>query len=368
VNGDAADTIFPSAYVGPEDLVGRNRLLDDVVLRLRTGRNVVLMAPRRVGKTSIARDVLRRLQKHDILTAYVDLFGTTDKRQFAERIAVELHEQRLGKRLRVLAEHMPNFKPHIGFAMMEFGVDISAKEADDNKVFANALELPEKAAAKRQTRAVLCLDELQEAETTFGANTYKVMRASFQQQAHTSHLFLGSQHSMLRRVFAASNAPFLRYADILDVPSIPAAEWAAYIATKFNHHKIGCSRHLALRIAERAGCHPADTMVLCGNLYYRAKALRADTLDDELLEAAVHESKAQLKTYFDALWSELHERAKERLVAARIARGEPLTRGIHQYEASRAIAALMDKGIVVRTGRGAYQYFEPLFKEYVLAL
>jgi uncharacterized protein len=365
---DEAETIFPSGYVGAEDVVGRARFVDELVLRLSTGRSVVLMGPRRIGKTSIARDVLRRLQNKRILTAYVDLFGANEKRQFAERVAIDLHEQRLGRRLRNLAEHVPNFQPHISFAMIELGADISAREQDEDRVFATALELPEKAAVKQKARAVLCLDELQEAETNFGANVYKLMRAAFQQQPHTSHLFLGSQHSLLRRVFAASSAPFLRYADILDVPAISATDWASYIATKFNHYKIGCSRHLAVRIAERTGCHPADTMVLCGNLYYRARALRARALDDEMLDAAVVESKAQLKPYFDALWSELNERPKERLVAARIARGEQTTTGIHQYEAARAIAALIDKGVVVRKARGQYEYFEALFREYVLAL
>jgi hypothetical protein len=365
---DERAAIFPSAYVGENDVVGRGRFMEDVVLRLSTGRSVVLMGPRRVGKTSVARDVLRRLRDKHVLTAYVDVVGATDKRVFAERIAEELHEQRLGRRLRKLTETAPNFKPYVSFAMIELGLDISAKEQNEERLFANALELPEKAAAKQKTRAVLCLDEVQEAQASFGANVYKIMRSAFQQQAHTSHLFLGSQHSLLRRVFAASNAPFLRYADILDLPPISAGEWAEYIATKFNHYKVGCSRHLATRIAERAGCHPADTMVLCSNLYYQAKALGVTTLDDELLDVAVQQSKDQLKTYFDALWAELNERPKERLVAARIARREPLTHNIHQYEVSRAIAALLDKGVVVRAARGVYDYVEPLFKEYVLAL
>ncbi|MFI5268145.1 MAG: ATP-binding protein [Chloroflexota bacterium] len=364
-----AQTVFPGDYVSSEDLVGRDEFIRHLAERLRSGRNVVLMAPRRTGKTSIARDVLRRLAASHVLTAYIDFLATTDKRDFAERVAEQLHEQTVRRNLRTLTEHLPDIKPHVRFALIEFGVDISAKEQDENKVFAGSLELPQRAAEKKKTRAVICLDEFQEAGTTFGANVYKLMRGVFQQQANTTHLFMGSQHSMLRGVFSTSNAPFLRYADELQLPPISAQDWAEYIAAKFAEAKIGCSRVFAGRIAQRAGCHPGDVMVLCTNLYFLAKVNRAKALDEDLLDAAIAETKTQLKTYFDAVWSELTDRAKERLVALRIARGEPATRGgIAPQVAADAVRALINKGIVVRTGRGAYEYFEPLFKEYVLAL
>jgi Cdc6-like AAA superfamily ATPase len=363
-----APTVFPGDYVGPQDLVGRDEFIRHLAERLRSGRNVVLMAPRRTGKTSIARDVLRRLGASHVLTAYIDFLATTDKRDFAERVAGQLHEQTLTRNLRTLTERLPDVKPYVSFAFVEFGIDISAKEQDENKVFAGSLELPQKAAEKKKTRAVVCLDEFQEAGTNFGANVYKLMRGVFQQQANTTHLFLGSQHSMLRNVFSTSSAPFLRYADELQLPPILAEYWAEYIAAKFAEGKIGCSRAFARRVAEQAGCHPGDAMVLCTNLYFLARVNRAKVLDEDLLTAAVAETKAQLKTYFDAVWSEMTDRAKERLVALRIARGEAVAHGIPPQVAADAIRALINKGIVVRTGRGAYEYFEPLFKEYVLAL
>jgi uncharacterized protein len=365
---DDDTTIFPGDFVGPEDLVGRDGFIRQVAERLRSGRNVVLMAPRRTGKTSIAREVLRRLGSAHVLTAYVDLLATTDKRDFADHVAEQLHQQRMGRKVRTLTERLPDFKPHVTFAWIELGIDISAKEQDEDRVFARSLELPQKAAEKQKKRAVVCLDEFQEAGTNFGPRVYKLMRAVFQQQPNTTHLFLGSQQSMLRDVFGASNAPFLRYADELQLPSVPLEDWAEYIAAKFSKEKIGCSRLFAARIAERAGIHPADTMALCTNLYFLAKLNKATSLDDEVLQAALAETKAQLKTYFNALWSEMTDRAKERLVALRIARGEPVSRGIAPQVAADAVRALTNKGIVVRTGRGAYEYFEPMFKEFVLAL
>src|SRR5881409_213416 len=62
------------------DLVGREAYLRRLVDRLEDGNHVLVAGPRRIGKTSIILEALRRLKRRGAHTAYVDCLGATDIR------------------------------------------------------------------------------------------------------------------------------------------------------------------------------------------------------------------------------------------------------------------------------------------------
>ena len=67
-------------------LIGRKEILKEIIHYLNSGQSVVLIAPRRFGKTSVVLEVLNRFKKDDLFTAYVDIFASPEKRIFAEQI------------------------------------------------------------------------------------------------------------------------------------------------------------------------------------------------------------------------------------------------------------------------------------------
>src|SRR3989442_50721 len=73
--------------VAAADLVGRESYLRRLVDRLEDGNHVLIAGPRRIGKTSIILEALRRLKRRGAHTAYVDCLGATDIRGLGERLA-----------------------------------------------------------------------------------------------------------------------------------------------------------------------------------------------------------------------------------------------------------------------------------------
>jgi AAA+ ATPase superfamily predicted ATPase len=67
-------------------LIGREEVLKEIIHYLNSGQSIVLIAPRRFGKTSVVLEVLNRFKKNDLFTAYVDIFAAPEKRIFAEKI------------------------------------------------------------------------------------------------------------------------------------------------------------------------------------------------------------------------------------------------------------------------------------------
>jgi DNA-binding transcriptional ArsR family regulator len=363
--------LWPAEVVPGEELVGRAGVIADICRELTGGRSVLLAAPRREGKSSVAREVLRQLAEDDLyLTASLDFFRLTSKRQCADELVRQLLEgsKTLSSRLRRLVgaagERISTFEPHLKLAEIEFGFRFNPRDVDDEEAFRNALQLPEKLAQKEDRRVVILMDEFQEAGKNLGRDVYRVMRSYFQEQPRTKHLFAGSHQSLLRALFASASAPLLRYAVEVPLPPVPAEAWVDYITRKFASIEVACSRVIAGELVRATGGHPADTMALCAQLTSLLRADSAGEITAELLAAALARTRVALRLMFDEIWSELGETAHARLLAQRIAFGVPLSTGLRGPQAERALAVMADKGLIEREGR-RWRFRQPLFRDYV---
>lgn len=65
------------------DLIGRERELRSISEMLLGGQSVILISPRRYGKTSLSLEILRRLKKEGCYTLYLDIFSILDRYDLA---------------------------------------------------------------------------------------------------------------------------------------------------------------------------------------------------------------------------------------------------------------------------------------------
>ena len=97
-----------------------------------------------------------------------------------------------------------------------------------------------------------------------------------------------------------------------------------------------------------------------------------------MVPLAVELANIALGPVFEQLWASLGTVGYTRTVAARLANGQPpytharpgqerRRSGISASTVNRALAALVDKGIVARSGR-SYSFREPMFERYVQEL
>lgn len=86
-----------SIKLGPpvegKNFIGRKKVLNRIIDMLSEGLHVLLSAPRRVGKTSIARRVLYFLRKEGWSGIYVSVEGANNEVIFAQRIIDELKKR-----------------------------------------------------------------------------------------------------------------------------------------------------------------------------------------------------------------------------------------------------------------------------------
>ena len=72
--------------VSGENLIGRDKDIRLIRQLLIQGQSIVLVAPRRFGKTSILLEVINQLKNEGYYTAFIDMFTITSLEGLAEQI------------------------------------------------------------------------------------------------------------------------------------------------------------------------------------------------------------------------------------------------------------------------------------------
>jgi len=365
-----------------EDLVGREAFLRGLVARLADGNHLLLAGPRRIGKTSLVLEALRRLRRRGALTAYVDCLGTTDLRGLGERLADAVlapvtGSERSVERARLIAGgarvsgrlKLDDWAPALALVRVT-----SAQRA-----FEAALDVPRHVAARTGKPVVVALDEFQ-AAGRLGTRVFDVMRARFQAQRGVTYVFLGSEEGVLETLFGEKGRAFYRFAIPQDLTGaehrfgIDPADWASYLEAKFAAKKLAITEVEVDRILDLTGGHPQDAMQLCAALLYFLQDTGTRTVTAETVAIAYEQALRELERPFALHWADLGTQKYLQQVAKRIAHGAVLYAArangapVPRAEVLRALESLRTRGLVARVGRGKYEFIEPMFGEYVRRL
>src|SRR2546426_3074998 len=379
-----ATPYFPvGGPVPAADLVGREAYLRRLIERLEDGQHVLISGPRRIGKTSIIVEALRRIRRHGSYTAYVDCLGATDIRGLGERLADAILQNLSGversfEHAKAIAAGMhPTVK--VKYEHVELALEL-ARETNAQRFFEGALDLPQGLARRTGKRVVVVFDEFQ-AAGRLGPRVFDVMRARFQAHRGTSYAFLGSEQGILEELFSAKGRAFYRFAVPLDLADagghrfgIDPDDWLVYLRSKFAAKGIAIDDASVDRLLDATGGHPQDTMQVCAALYYLGRDMGSRTVRPDHPEGAFEQAMRELERPFALHWSELGSHKYLQPVAKRIAHRAVLsaagTNGgaVPRPEVLRALAALQARGLVARPGRGRYDFVEPMFGEDVRRL
>ncbi|MDA8333445.1 MAG: ATP-binding protein [Peptococcaceae bacterium] len=358
---------FPVGTIVPgSDLVGREDIIRSLVNRLQRGENLILASPRRTGKTSVAMEILARLQAGGTMTVYLDFFRYAAPEGFALAFTSEVlkNDRILARGLRWVAQQLPvlsEIKTDFGEA-----VSLAVELQQKRQLSLDAvLDLGEALARRRQRHLVVVLDEFQDAGK-FGADVYRTFRSFFQHHQNSTYLFLGSRKGLLEALFIRENEPFFRFASLEALPPVPALVWEGYLRRKLQLAGVTVNKNFARHMAEAAGGHPGDLMHL-GNAVMDVWNGELDT--GTLLDAAYQLTMSRLTPTFGEMWRLLASHPGAQVVARRVATGDPLYgksgRKPSSFQVTRAVHFLAEEGILEKVARGHYAFGEKMFADYI---
>lgn len=361
-----------------EAFTNREEEVAELTADVRNGQDVVVMAPRRYGKSSLIWRVAQELVADDVLVAQVDLMTTPTPAQLAAKLARAIHDDiasplfRARERLRAFQglRLRPVITVDPDDATVGFTFDAAAAPEDLHATLERLLELPAQLAADRRRHVALVLDEFQEI-TSIDPHLPNLMRAVFQSQPEVAHVYLGSRRHMMERIFNDANEPFWRSAKPMELGTIAPAAFAAFIAERFEATGRSIAPTAIDAVLAATGGHPYATQELCYFLWAetprRAKASAADV--EEALDRVLRSEHA----HFSLVW-EAASPAQRRLLQALAGQpGRPLTQDYRRRHAlpgpsavQRALGYLERDELVARR-RGEAWISEPFLAAWIRA-
>src|SRR5665647_1604560 len=187
--------LFPlGGPVSEKDIVDREDFLVSLGIRLLEGQSIMLAGPRRIGKTSLALEVLRRLKTKESYVAFVDLFRYNTKKELSLAIIDVCLKNRSGINKTTTAlkdglkKIMGGAKLTAKVQDLEVAFGLPSESRSDDELFNYALQLPEILAKRDKKHIVLVFDEFQEVIRIAGEDALKIMRSYFQMQEGVAYL------------------------------------------------------------------------------------------------------------------------------------------------------------------------------------
>ena len=266
--------------------IERDRLSRDLL----AGQKVFLISPRRYGKSSLVRHVLRGLAKQGVLTVEVTVASSSSYVGFLEAYAraLLLADTPAGRLRQWTSDLLRSVRPEVRFeaaptGASRFAIAFPSAQSDRditrlaNEVFA----LPGRIAAARKRRMAVALDEFQAIASFNGGSIEHALRAAVQDQRQVGYVFAGSEPSLMERMLT-SKRPFYKAGPVMRLEKIHQDDFASFLEGRFAGSGIRPEAGLGAAIVELAGNVPYDVQRLAHELWddMRAAGRKTATLDD----------------------------------------------------------------------------------------
>jgi hypothetical protein len=222
-----------------EQFTGRRQELDALLTRMRNGVNVVILSPRRYGKTSLLHAAERRLARNRPAAAIIEVnvLRATSLWGLVGLLTAGAFHVPGGKWQRT-RQAVPEFlrrirvSPVVTFdanGVPRFGFDTAIAARDAEAVLADVYNLLSEEAEQRP--AALVLDEFQ-AITRHGAALPDVFKALADAHPRVSLVLAGSKRHLMEELVIREHAPLFGMAQRLSLGPIPDHEMSVYLRAR----------------------------------------------------------------------------------------------------------------------------------------
>lgn len=228
-----------SGYHSPEFFCDREQETAKILDALSNGRNVTLIAPRRMGKTGLIRHAFYHLKEHhpEIVTLYMDIFSTQSLgdfvRLFANTVLGKL-DSAPQKALSRISQFIRSCRPVFTFdeitGVPKVTIDVAPAEEE------NTLKEIFDYLASSEKRCYIAIDEFQQITEYDEKGVEALLRSYIQFLPNVNFIFAGSRKHVMQEMFTSSKRPFYQSTQVVTIDAIDKEEYAQFAIENFTKH------------------------------------------------------------------------------------------------------------------------------------
>ena len=259
-----------SGYYSPEFFCDREQETKTILDALHNGRNVTLIAPRRMGKTGLIRHAFYRLKEQlpDIVTFYLDIYSTQSLgdfvRLFASTVLGQL-DSAPQKALSRIGQFVRSCRPVFTFDELTGApkVRIDVAPAEEENTLKEIFEY----LGSSEKRCYVAIDEFQQIAEYPENGVEALLRSYIQFLPNVNFIFAGSKQHLMQEMFTSSKRPFYQSTQPLTIGSIQWDEYASFATGHFAKRNVKLPQDVFNSIYEKYEGHTWYVQCLLNRLY-----------------------------------------------------------------------------------------------------
>ena len=259
-----------SGYHSPEFFCDREQETAKILDALSNGRNVTLIAPRRMGKTGLIRHAFYHLkeQQPEIVTLYMDIFSTQSLgdfvRLFANTILGKL-DSAPQKALSRISQFIRSCRPVFTFdeitGVPKVTIDVAPAEEE------NTLKEIFDYLASSEKRCYIAIDEFQQITEYDEKGVEALLRSYIQFLPNVNFIFAGSRKHVMQEMFTSSKRPFYQSTQVVTIDAIDKEKYAQFAIEHFTKHNTELPIDVFDTIYDKYNGHTWYMQALLNRLY-----------------------------------------------------------------------------------------------------
>ena len=324
--------------------------------KLDSENHVILISPRRLGKSSLVQKVVSELDRSYIK---IDLQYVMSVSDFAAQLLKSIFKLYPYEKIKYTMGHF-RVVPTISTNAVTGAMDVSFQSGNNPTIMLeDAMEMLEKVATSK-SRLIVILDEFQEV-TKIQEGFDRQLRSIMQQQNGINYIMLGSQESLMEDIFEKKKSPFYHFGQMMRLSRIPRTDFSEYIMTRLP--KIADNKAVSItnNILDFTKCHPYYTQQLAAHVW---ELVNYQEVTDNVVSLAIEQLIKMHDLDFERLWISMNRTDREILL--QIATGaNPLQNRQKPTSTSfSAIKRLMRDGYITNIDK--YEIEDPFFMQWII--
>lgn len=385
-------TLYP---VTGRDFVGRQELVSELTLELSSKNRIgySLSGIRRVGKTSILKEVKLDLEQRKVVVIYISIWRILPKTveqftrvltrtsvsEFRGRLPIKFRfEELLDAGAKVLGRLLSGLKLSAKVSEdLEVSLSYVRRESDDvEAAISRSFLLLEHLAQMTKSKCVLMLDEFPSlVDLTYGEKNQKIgegiiqlLRTLVEDFQNTKLVVSGSHRHTLSNLVANQKSPFYKQLLLRPVNPFDRKEYDEFLSRYLPRLKFKDEEAKKSLYKITSGI-PYNLHLLGKEIQHQEmKSIDKETLNH--LVSSVLKEEGDL--YFIEFVNDLTPSEIKTLMAlSRKPDAKPVEIAKQEYmeddTVNRALSVLYNRGIITRPARGVYQFTDNLFAEWLSA-
>lgn len=355
-----------SGYAGTEYFCDRVKETENLTLQLMNGNNVVLMSPRRIGKTGLLYHCFnQQIIKENFYTFIIDIYATKNLQDLIfemGRSIVNTLKPRGQKAIEKFLEIVSALRPGVSFDVMgnatwSLGID---------KPVAPEFVLEQIFHYIRQSDkpCIIAIDEFQQITYYPEKNIEALLRTYIQQCNNAMFVFSGSERHILAEMFNSPARPFFASTSSFPLEKLPKEKYIPFVIGHFKNDNKIITETIVEMVYKRFEGVTWYMQKIFNQLYMTMQ--EGEICTEDILNQTINNIiDDNSSTYADLLY-QLTSRQTQLLIAInREGKGRELTsskfiRKYHLPSASTiqtALKSLLDKQLITQN-LGTYEVYD----------